>query len=389
MDARPEGAARQGDPRRPGTATGRADRLEGPSIQETGGESGEFSTYEARDTLTNQVDEARFEYYGTSQLALVDASTGATTRIGKPGVIGDVDAAPDGEHILVTSIRKPYSYAVTYRRFAHDVEVWDRAGKATLMASLPVADRVPVQGVPTGPREHSWRPTEPATLVWAEALDGGDWNVTVPARDKVMTLAAPFTGAARELARTEQRFGGFDWSERRGVALLHEVDDNRHWRRTFLIDADHPAAKASLVWDLSSDELYEDPGRPVDRVLPNGQRVMRQDGSAIYLDGHGSSPEGDRPFLDRFDLDTRASQRLFRSDRDALETFLDFSADGTGELLTWHQSPMDPPNLVERSLGAPVADAAPGEAAHRLHLARDHPTSPTRPPRSARSRNAW
>ena len=336
---------------------------EGPSIQETGGETGEFSTYEARDVLTNQVDEARFEYYGTSQLELVDATTGAATRVGKPGVIGDVDPAPDGEHVLVTSFRKPYSYAVTYQRFAHDVEVWDRAGKITPVASLPVADRVPIQGVPTGPREHSWRPTEPATLVWAEALDGGDWNVTVPARDKVMTLAAPFTGAAVELARTEQRFGGFDWSERRGVALLHEYDDNRHWRRTFLIDADHPAAKPSLLWDLSSDELYEDPGTPVSRVLLNGQQVVLQEGGAIYLRGRGSSPEGDRPFLDRFDLETRASRRLFRSDRDALETFVDFSADGTGELLTWRQSPVDPPNLVERTLGAAAPDAAPGEAA--------------------------
>ncbi len=54
------------------------------------------------------------------------------------------------------------------------------------VASLPLADRVPIHGVPTGPRDHSWRATEPATLVWAEAQDGGDWNVKVPHRDKVM-----------------------------------------------------------------------------------------------------------------------------------------------------------------------------------------------------------
>ena len=37
-----------------------------------------------------------------------------------------------------------------------------------------------------GPRDFSWRPTDPATLLWAEALDGGDWNVEVPERDKIM-----------------------------------------------------------------------------------------------------------------------------------------------------------------------------------------------------------
>jgi dipeptidyl aminopeptidase/acylaminoacyl peptidase len=144
---------------------------DGPSIEQSDGKSGEFSTYEARDTLRDEADEARFEYYGTSQLGFVDATSGALTAVGKPGVLSDVDLAPDGEHILVTSIRKPYSHAVTYDRFAHAVEVWDRTGQATTLAELPVADRVPVHGVPTGPRDHAWRPTEPATLVWAEAQD--------------------------------------------------------------------------------------------------------------------------------------------------------------------------------------------------------------------------
>ena len=81
------------------------------------------------------------------------------------------------------------------------------------VASLPLADRVPIHGVPTGPRDFSWRATEPATLVWAEALDGGDWNVKVPARDKVMLQKAPFNIRAVEIARTEQRYAGFDWSE--------------------------------------------------------------------------------------------------------------------------------------------------------------------------------
>ena len=133
----------------------------------------------------------------------MDATTGATTPVGKPAVLSDIDLSPDGEHILVTSIVKPYSYAVTYGRFAHDVEVWDRAGRVTTLAQLPVADHVPVGGVPTGPRDHSWRPLEPATLVWAEALDGGDWNTKVPARDKVMMQKAPFTGSAGR-NRTDQ-----------------------------------------------------------------------------------------------------------------------------------------------------------------------------------------
>ena len=48
-------------------------------------------------------------------------------------------------------------------------------------------------GVPTGPRQVHWRPTAPATLVWAEALDGGDPRKKTAPRDRLLTLAAPFT----------------------------------------------------------------------------------------------------------------------------------------------------------------------------------------------------
>ncbi len=328
----------------------------GPSIQETDGQTGESSTYETRDTLSNKHDEDLFDYYGASQLAVVDIATGAATPVGKPGIYTTVDAAPDGQHVLVAKLTKPYSYVTTYDRFAHDIEVWDRGGSATTLAKLPIADRVPIHGVPTGPRDFDWRPTEPATLVWAEALDKGDWAVKVPARDKVMTAAAPFSAAAKELTRTEQRFEGISWSEQRGIGLLHDFDENRHWTRTFVVDVDKPAVKPSLLFDLSSDERYKDPGRPVYRVLPNGAPVVRQEGDAIFLRGEGATPDGDRPFLDRLDLKTHESKRLFRSDVHGLEYTLAV-IDGTN-FMTWHQSPVDPPNAFMHVVG----DAQPARA---------------------------
>src|SRR5580704_14315722 len=76
----------------------------GPSIQETTGEKGESSTYENRDTLGNKHDEDVFDYYASSQLALVDAATGAITPVGKPENYEAVAPAPDGQHILVAAI---------------------------------------------------------------------------------------------------------------------------------------------------------------------------------------------------------------------------------------------------------------------------------------------
>ena len=338
----------------------------GPSIQETEGQKGQSSTYENRDTLGNRHDEDLFDYFAASQLALIDAATGAITPIGKPANYESLDPAPDARHILVTAIHKPYSYVTTYDRFPKEVEVWDVSQRshvaAHTIASLPLADRVPIHGVPVGPRDFSWRATDPATLVWAEALDGGDWNVNVPARDKIMLDKAPFKSPAVEIARTEQRYVGFEWGEQPSVALLYEYDNNRHWRRTFIADVDDRQAKPRLIWDLSTDERYKNPGNPVTRQLANGSWVVRQDGDSIYLAGEGASPDGDRPFLDRLSLRTLKSERLFRSDKTSYERFLSFTGPDTRTFLTWHQSPADPPNAFTRTLGKSL-DAPAGEAA--------------------------
>jgi dipeptidyl aminopeptidase/acylaminoacyl peptidase len=337
----------------------------GPSIQETDGQQGQSSTYENRDTLGSKHDEELFDYYAASQLALINTERGTTTPVGKPGNYESLIPAPDGQHILVTSIHKPYSYVTTYDRFPKEVEVWDASDRSPVrvhtIASLPLADRVPIRGVPLGPRDFSWRATEPATLVWAEALDGGDWNVKVPNRDKIMLQKAPFDSPAAEIARSEQRYVGLGWSEKPSVAVLTEYDSNRHWRRSFLVNVDDPQQKPRLLWDLSTDERYRNPGVPVRRQLPNGFWVVRLDGDSIYLSGAGASPDGDRPFLDRFNLNTLKSERLFRCDKTSYERFVAFAGEDGQRFVTWHQSPTDPPNAFMRTLGA-LVEVAAGEA---------------------------
>mgnify|MGYP001758494082 CR=1 FL=1 len=336
----------------------------GPDVQQSLGGQGESSTYEARDTLKSPLDEARFVYYGTSQLAVVDAAAGNVRNVGAPAIYDDVDGAPDGVHVLAEAIKPPYSHAVTYQRFARDVAVLDVAsGTSVTIARLPLADRVPVHGVPEGPRGFGWRATEPATLVWAEALDKGDWNVEVPARDKVMTWKAPFAGKSEEIARTVQRFAGYVWTAKPEVAFLYEIDENRHWQTTRIVDVDKPGDAGRLLWDISSDELYKDPGSFVYTRLPNGAVVARMEGGSLFLRGQGASTQGDRPFLDKLDLASLKTERLFRSGTGDYDQFLGFAAQ-PGAFLTWHQSLIDPPNAFLRTLGAPVADAAEGEAAY-------------------------
>jgi dipeptidyl aminopeptidase/acylaminoacyl peptidase len=270
------------------------------------------------------------------------------------------------------------------------VEIWNIADPARIarhtVASLPLADRVPIHGVPLGPRQFSWRPTDPATLVWAEALDGGDWSVKVPHRDRILIQKAPFQEAPTELFQTEQRYAGIAWGARPDLALLYEEDDNRHWWRSFIVNPNNPSQAPRLLWDLSSDEQYADPGNPVWRTLPNGARVLWQEGDSMFLAGNGASPAGERPFLDRLDLRTLKTQRLFRSEKTAYERFVAFTGTDAKRLLTWHQSPIDPPSAGLRTLGSAIT-SAPGEAAFASQrVALTHPVDPAPEIRKIRKR---
>src|SRR3954452_6656148 len=79
-----------------------------PSTQESSGRAGPARTYE--DLLKSPYDETLFEYYATAQLALVDSSSGRGTTLAQPAISQNVDPAPDGQHVLVTRLHKPFSY---------------------------------------------------------------------------------------------------------------------------------------------------------------------------------------------------------------------------------------------------------------------------------------
>jgi dipeptidyl aminopeptidase/acylaminoacyl peptidase len=322
----------------------------GPTVQESSGKSGPVRTLQ--DMLKDPHDEDLFDYYCTSQLAFVDVEGGNVTPLGKSAVVAAAEPSPDGKLVLVVRHQRPYSYLLASPAFPKEIEVWDRGGKVAFkLASLPLADRVPIEGVPTGPRGYHWHPTDPATLVWLEALDDGDPKKKVPHRDAVLTLAAPFDGKPSELARTEHRFAGLTWGDKGKLALLRDFDRDRRRGRTFLLEPGSPGKEPRLVWDRSIQDRYRDPGTPLLRTLPTGQHVLWQHGDNVFLSGPGASPKGDRPFLDRMDLKTLKTERLFQCDDRSYETVVALLGDDGSRFLTRHESPTEPPNYFLRKAG--------------------------------------
>jgi dipeptidyl aminopeptidase/acylaminoacyl peptidase len=338
----------------------------GPKIQESVGKPSPVRTFQ--DLLRDAHDEDLFDYYATSQLTLVDIETLKPASLGKPALVSRAIPSPDGKHFLVVRTHRPYSYLLPATAFPSDVEVWDREGKVIKkLSTRPLADQVPIEGVPTGPRGYFWRPTAPATLVWVEALDDGNPKKKVPYRDRVLMWKAPFEGEPVEIRRTQHRFAGITWGEKNGLALLRDYDRKTRHSRTFLLNVDDDKQEARLLWDLSIQDRYKDPGKPLLRTLPSGEHVLWQDGNSIFLSGKGASPQGDRPFLDRLDLTTFKTKRLFQSAEKTYESVVGLlSPDGT-RFLTRYETPKDPPNYYIRTVDSPekkaltnFTDPAPG-----------------------------
>jgi dipeptidyl aminopeptidase/acylaminoacyl peptidase len=332
----------------------------GPTVHENHGKAAPAPTYE--DLLKNAYDDVLFEYYFTAQLTAVNTGTGAKTLIGKPGIFNNVTPSPNGQYVLVNKVKKPFSHLVPMNGFAQDVEIWSRAGElAKKIADLPSREGTTLTGVEPGPRSYHWRADQPATILWVEALDGGDLKNKVPFRDKVVALAEPFTGQPSEVAKTEWRYGGINYTDT-GIGLLSENDRATRRTRTWMME---PGAAPRKVWDRKQDAAYEDPGNPVvrrdrrpagrggggGRGVAAGGPIM-QHGDYIFVAGQGASPEGDRPFLDKVNIKTLKTDRVFRSSSESLESFVAPLNDEMTRFLTRYETQKEAPNYFTRDAGS-------------------------------------
>jgi len=323
----------------------------GPSVQESDGVRGESRTFQ--DLLQTPDDEKIFEYYATSELVRWDGTTSAA--FGSKGMITEVSPSPDGKWFLVTITGRPFSYVVPYYFFPSRTEVWDLQGNmARRLLDKPLQENLPrgYDVVNPGPRNYSWRSDRPASLMWVEALDGGDYHAKeMQYHDQVFMLEAPFAGDPVPFVATEKRFQGIIWGND-NLAMLMEGLAKTRVRVTSTFAPADPKGTLKKVWELNSDDRYNNPGFPV--TVPNtwGRAVLltADKGKSLYLTGPGASPEGDRPFMDKYDLKSGKTTRLWRSEAPYYETVSEFIDPARGLLLTTRQSVTDVPNYFIRDL---------------------------------------
>jgi dipeptidyl aminopeptidase/acylaminoacyl peptidase len=324
----------------------------GPNVSQSLGKKATVRTYQ--DLLQDEHDVELFVHYGTVQLATVDAASGSVRKLGEPVLCSGVSASPDGKFLLVERTHAPFSFHVPAGQFPQETMVWTSDGtKVVTLVDQPLADTVPIGGVVTGRRSIQWVPASEHTLMWAEALDEGNPKKQVDKRDRVFLLTEP-KGTPQVWFETQHRFGGAQFGEDGALVLVSEMDRQQRRARTWRYDCKDLAAAPKLLMDRSTQDAYGDPGRPMTRTDKRGRGLVRQDGTALYLSGQGASKDGDRPFLDRWDLASGEKQRLFQCAEGRFETVQGFVDEQGARILISSESKDTPPNtwLVNLQDGA-------------------------------------
>jgi dipeptidyl aminopeptidase/acylaminoacyl peptidase len=314
----------------------------------------------ARDVLRSADDQTRLQWFTTSQVAKVPVAGGTPEKVGPPGMIAGWEISPDERSVIVERLVEPVPLGFAIYLFPRVVELWGPDGIAKL-GDIPLNDRSAISSVASlGPRDPTWSADGKSIFFcsWQDTPGADpmkaikDPKLPQPGTDRIMRLDAPFTGEAREVCSSDFQLDGVAWMT--GNKRLGFFEQYRPRRRARFGWIDPWAAKPERVVrvDRSTEGVYDDPGSPLDRRVGHmGMLWTTADGSGVYLAGDGFSKDGQRPFLDRMDLVSGKTTRLYQSDAAHLEPVLVLLGADARRFITMRQSNREVPNYYVRKAG--------------------------------------
>lgn len=322
----------------------------GPTISINEGQKAQNRTYQ--DLLKNKNDEFNFEQLVLSELYKTDLN-GQTTKWMEEAMYRSLEFSPDGQYLLITTIERPFSYIVPFQRFPATTVIYDRVGNfVKKIMEVPLIEELPkgFMAERKGIRELEWRADKPATLFWAEALDEGDPEKNVEFRDEVFELSAPFTGEKRSLLKTINRYSGITWAND-NFAVAYDYWWNTRNSKTYFFNPSKPEIKPELIYDRNYQDRYTDPGQFQTKRNQYGRSVLEMDGENVFLVGNGFSDEGVKPFIDKYNVKSKKSIRLWQADgKETYEQIYDLKDVKKGVLLTRIESKNIFPNYYFRNI---------------------------------------
>jgi dipeptidyl aminopeptidase/acylaminoacyl peptidase len=341
---------------------------DGPLVQmTTAGTKNKTPTYAS--LLGSPYEKALLEYYGTGQLARIDARGGAVRNVGAPAPINEVSVSPDGQYLRVTLLQKPFSYLVPVSSFGTEEQLWSADGrKLATLARRPLRENTAGGGggddaranADSGRRAFAWYPTgglaflmqDPAPRRGRGAAARTDSADAAPGdsargprrKDRLYVWTAPFdSAAARPIVESDNRVAGFVFTTDGKWALLSENASGV--AHTYAVSLADPATKRTIFRARGAqvgfatggfgggnarggpdDEgFYANPGTVVLRQQGGASAALvSSDGKSVFLEGthYDRNPQNTAPrmFVDRVELASSTKSRLFESDTAVYES---------------------------------------------------------------------
>ncbi len=327
----------------------------GPVIEENLGKKAPSRTYQ--DLLKNGDDEALFSYYASVDLVQISLE-GEEKILLQNQLLTSYSSSPDGRFILTKTLKLPFSYLVPFSRFPTEVAIYAITGeKLKTIIDIPLTDYIPsaFNAVEKTPRSHGWRSDAAATLYWVEALDGGDPKQAAEYRDRLMQILPPFDGKPLELIRIKLRFSGVMWGNQTTAMVAGRWWNNRT-EEVYLLNPLQPALNKKIR-TRNYEDAYGDPGNPLMQPNAYGRSVLYIHNNQLFLTGAGSSPEGDLPFLDQYDLKTGKSKRLWQCEAPYYENVVALLDPAKKTFISSRESQQENPNYYLRTVGSTTLKA--------------------------------
>lgn len=321
----------------------------GPTVSVNAGKKAQNRTYQ--DLLKNRTDEHNFEQLALSTIYKVSIDGSKEQWLGSAMYTG-ISFSPDGNYVMLSTVGKPFSYIVPFYRFPSKTIVYTKdAQHVETVLDVSLIEDLPQGFMATrkGRRDFQWRADKPATLVFAEALDGGDPENQVEYRDEVFLLEAPFTGTPKSILRTVNRFAAIEWGSS-NIAIAYDYWWNTRNTKTYLFNPSDASQQPTVLWDRNYQDSYSDPGDFVTQQNEFSRDVVALDGATAFLVGDGFSEEGQFPFVDKINLKTQKTERLYQSAyTDKVEDLREYDPE-RNRLLVRIESPNEYPNYYFRDL---------------------------------------
>lgn len=323
---------------------------EGPTVTVSEGEKAQNRTYQ--DLLANANDEFNFEQLTLSDIKKVSLD-GTVSDFLPTAMYRAINFSPDGNYVMATIIKRPFSYLVPFSRFPYETNIYNASGElVTTIADIPLNEVLPkgFMAVREGKRSIAWRADKPATLYWAEALDQGDPEVEVDYRDGVYQLDAPFNGTPKLLLKTQQRYSGITWGNDH-TAIANDYWWNTRNTKTYIFNPSNSAQQPKVIFDRNYQDQYSDPGSFVTTRNQYNQRVLDIHNDRAYLIGDGFSEKGQFPFIDEFQLKSQKTKRIYESSyTDKIEDLQSVIDIKKGIVLVRIESQQEYPNYYIRNI---------------------------------------